>query len=177
MSEETQTEIDGLETITDIPGGALLESDGPEIQAPKKRRGRPPKNPELKEQSTASGESKPKRAYTKKSERVTFDSDSARKLAKQLEGIHLMVASITKLNELCISDTESMMLAQSLQTMSAEYNLSLDGKTGATIQLVATCAMIYVPRVIVINNKIKQAQHNRNVVSLVPDVNGDINAG
>lgn len=151
----------------------------PDIQPPKKRRGRPPKNPQLQEQSTSPGnEAKPKRAYTKKTERVTFDSDSTRKLAKQLEGIHLMIASITKLNELCISDVESMMLAQSLQTMSAEYNLSLDGKTGATIQLVATAAMIYVPRVIVINNKIKQAQQPRNnVVDLGIVGNGEVNAG
>ena len=174
MSEENQGAIEGLETITDIPGGELPESVGPETQPPKKRRGRPPKNSALEEQSTASGEAKPKRAYTKKSERVTFDSDSTRKLAKQLEGIHLMVASITKLNEICISDTEAMMLAGSLQTMSAEYNLSLDGKTGAAIQLIATAAMIYVPRAIVINNKIKHAQNARGLSVVKHD---DINAG
>lgn len=171
---ETQSTFEGPEFITEIPGGAAPETnnEAPGVEPPKKRRGRPPKNPELKEQSASSGE-KPKRAYTRKNERPTYDSESTHKLAKQLEGIHLMIASVTKLNEMCISDTESLMLAQSLQTMSAEYDLSLDGKTGAALQLIATAAMIYVPRLIVINNKIKTRQHAGAVV----DMSGDVNAG
>lgn len=136
-----------------------------DIQPPKKRRGRPPKSERLEEQSTSSAQSTPKRTYTKKAtnNRPTFDSDSTLKLAKQIAGIHLMVASMTQLGELQINDTEAMMLAQSIQTVSAEYDLSLSGKTGAFLQLMATAAMVYVPRVLVINAKIKAAKNKAPV--------------
>lgn len=173
------SDINGhIEPATEIP--PILEpvveqvQETDNISTPKKRRGRPPKNAVLEDQAV-NGAEKPKRTYTKKTDRVTFDSDSTRKLAKQLEGIHLMIASMTKLNELCISDTESMALAQSLQTMSVEYNISIDGKMGAIIGLTATSAMIYVPRFIVINARIKKAQQaarNANIIEA-----GDINAG
>jgi len=141
-----------------------------DIQPPKRRRGRPPKSERLEEQSTSSTQSTPKRTYTKKAtNRPTFDSDSTLKLAKQIAGIHLMVASMTQLGELQINDTEAMMLAQSIQTVSAEYDLSLSGKTGAFLQLMATAAMVYVPRVLVINAKIK-ASKNKAPVDVVDNM-------
>ena len=129
-----------------------------QIEPPKKRRGRPPKIASLDEQPV--NDTKPKRTYNKKDNKPTYDADSTKQLAKQLVGIHIMVASITKIDEIAISENEGMMLAASLQTMSAEYGLSLSGKTGAAIQLLGTAAMIYVPRALVINEKIKKARNN-----------------
>lgn len=145
--------------IVDPQLGPETVENGPEITPPKKRRGRPPKSDRLGEQPTSGGAATPKRAYTKKAERVVFDSDSTHKLAKQIAGIHLMSASITKIGELQINETEAMMLAQSIQAVSSEYDLSLSGKTGAFLQLLATAAMIYVPRIMVINAKVKASQN------------------
>lgn len=154
-----------------------VESDKPEVEsnpalepitaqpeAPKRRRGRPPKNPQLETQTIAPGTDAPKqkRKYTKR--RTTLDPEQVATLAKQLQGIHLMVASAIQVPEIQISEIESVTLAQSLQTVSNEYGLSLSGKTGATIQLLATAAIIYMPRMKFVNAKFKPKKKTADIV-------------
>lgn len=136
-------------------------------EAPKRRRGRPPKNASaqpLEQQTIAPGTDAPKqkRKYTKR--RATLDPEQVATLAKQLQGIHMMIASAVQVPELQISEIESVTLAQSLQTVSNEYGLSLSGKTGATIQLLATAAIIYMPRMKYINEKFKPKKKTADVV-------------
>lgn len=129
----------------------------PTDEVPKRRRGRPPKDPELQTQTVGiESTEKVKRKYTKRTK--TIDPEAMVNLAKQLQGIHLMAASMLKIPEIQINESEAVALAQSLQTVSMEYNLSLTGKTGATIQLMATCAMIYLPRMKYINEKFKKSK-------------------
>lgn len=126
---------------------------GPQIEPPKKRRGRPPKNPELSEEKIGADTGAKKRTYKKSANDAPIDSAN---LAKQIQGVHMAAATITGLRELVISEGESIMLAESLCAVSREYGLAISGKTGATIQLIAAAAMIYAPRFIVINERIKK---------------------
>ena len=136
------------------------------IEPPKKRRGRPPKNP-IPETGIPGEEKKP---TEKPKRRGKFDAESTARLAKQLQGIHMMAAQVTQLGELMISDQESAMLADALVNISAEYGLELSGKTGATIQLLGTAAMIYLPRFHVISQKVKTAKANRESSQVLENV-------
>jgi hypothetical protein len=125
----------------------------PESEPPKKRRGRPPKNPSLNPESPGSStgtSSGPKKRSTK------MGTDQINALAMQIQGIHAIAAAITNLPEIGLVDQEAAALANSVANMAAQYDLSLDGKTGAAIQLLATAAMIYTPRYFAIRNRMNQ---------------------
>lgn len=113
-----------------------VEATEPTFSEPKQR-GRP------KGSGAKSTTSKPTKTQAKK------DADAA-SLAKQIQGIHVMLSMFLQMPELAISDSESQMLAKSLNTVAEEYGLSLDGKTGATIQLLGAAAIIYVPRALAV---------------------------
>lgn len=117
------------------PEEFVLEPDIIEL-TPKRGRGRPPKT------ETVGSETVKKPVKRKPS------ANNVDNLSKQIEGLHIIAASMTGIKELIISSTESSMLASSIITVCDEYNLSIDGKTGAAMQLLATAAMIYAPRII-----------------------------
>ena len=117
------------------PQEFVLEPDIIEL-TPKRGRGRPPKT------ETVGSETVKKTVKRKPS------SNNVDNLSKQIEGLHIIASSMTGIKELIISPTESSMLASSIITVCDEYNLSIDGKTGAAMQLLATAAMIYAPRII-----------------------------
>jgi hypothetical protein len=90
-------------------------------------------------------------------------------LAKQLRGIHSLAAKLlpipgpngTKLLEL--DDTEATQLAEAVAAVAKEYDLELSGKTGAAIQLLGVAAMIYGPRIYVIQQmRLYTAQQKQN---------------
>src|SRR2546423_10441970 len=68
-------------------------------------------------------------------------------LAKQLIGIHTIAAKLTQMPFVAIDQTEADMLADAIDNVAREYDLALDGKTGAFIQLMAAAAVVYGPRV------------------------------
>ena len=103
---------------------------------PKRGRGRPPKTETV-------GSDTVKKTVKRKASVNSVDN-----LSKQIEGLHIIAASMTGIKVLIISPNESSMLASSIITVCDEYNLSIDGKTGAAMQLLATAAMIYAPRII-----------------------------
>ena len=133
-----------------------------ESEAPKRRRGRPPKNPTLNAENpggtSGTASSGPKKRQTKMS------GEQIGNLAKQIQGIHLIAATLTNLPEVALHDSEAELLANSVANMAAQYDLRLDGKTGAAIQLLATAAMIYTPRYFAIRNRM-----NRPVMGTVID--------
>ncbi len=128
----------------------------PSAEPPKRRRGRPPKNPALQEQTVNPGaEQKRGPGRPKKQAGPQFSAEDVTKLARQIQGLHVIAAQATGLGELVISETESVMLADSLTKVSEEYGLSLSGKTGAMLQLLGTAAIVYMPRFASINQKMK----------------------
>lgn len=79
-------------------------------------------------------------------------------LGKQLAGIHQMAAMLTGMPELAIHEQEGVMLAGGILGVAEQYDLSIDGKTGAALQLLAAAAMVYGPRLMQINARMKQAK-------------------
>lgn len=88
-------------------------------------------------------------------------------LGKQLVGLHIMAARMSGIPELEIHAPEGEILAHGIAAVAEEYGLSLDGKTGAALSLLGACAMIYAPRFIQVQQRIRRAQ------STVVDANGN----
>lgn len=72
-------------------------------------------------------------------------------LGKQLVGIHQLAAMLTGVTELALSDPEGEQLGQAIAGVCEQYNLSIDGKTGAFLGLIGTAAVIYGPRYFAFN--------------------------
>jgi hypothetical protein len=125
-----------------------------------KRRGRGRGRPPLEEQPIgADGEPQ----KVKKPRRKKASPIDTVKFAKQLQGMHVMVALATGIAEMQLSDTESVMLAESLAAVSSEYGVSMSGKLAATLQLFGVAAIIYLPRMSAIDAKIKAKKRNTPV--------------
>lgn len=112
-------------------------------------------------------------------------------LAKNLKGIHALAAKLVPIKGpdgamlMEISDTEASELANAIAGVAKEYDLELSGKTGSAIQLIGVAAMIYGPRLYMIQQMrlYMQEQHKQaqaaaraadaSVVSNIPaGVNG-----
>lgn len=133
-------------------GEVPADSPAPEsTDPPKKRRGRPPKNATLNAEnpgSAGSGESAaPKR-------RAKASGEKLAAMAKQIQGLHLFVAMGTGVPELQITEAEAGMLASAMSEVAAEYGLSVDGKTGAALQLFGAAAMVYAPRYLAFRKRV-----------------------
>lgn len=143
------------------PVDAKADTPEPQIsQGPRRGRGRPfgartraiplQETPVGTEPTNEAPQDQPKQQRRRKS---TVDAGA---LAKQLRGIHALAAKIlpiqgpdgSKLLEL--SDVEATQLADAVAGVAKEYDLELSGKTGAAIQLFGVAAMIYGPRIYVI---------------------------
>lgn len=143
-------------------------SPEPQVTAPKKR-GRPAKNP------PADGVAAPvsddgkntgvKPGRPKKKGKVHFTGDDISSLGKQIQGLHHIAAIATGIPELAVSEDEAQMLGGALATVAQEYDLELSGKTGAMLQLLAVCGMIYVPKFITLKKRVTEAQarHKANL--------------
>jgi len=65
---------------------------------------------------------------------------------------------VTGIPEIVIQEPEAVLLAQSVANVANEYGLEIDGKTGASVQLFMTVAMIYGPRFLQFRARQKAAQ-------------------
>lgn len=135
-------------------------ADIPQNDPPVKRgRGRP-SNAEKKliaegVPNASASQAAPKPTRQKKASK---SADEIAALGKQLAGIHQMAAMLTGMPELAIHEQEGVMLAGGILGVAEQYDLSIDGKTGAALQLLAAAAMIYGPRAMAINARMKQAK-------------------
>jgi hypothetical protein len=163
-------------TKADAPK-ATPPTDGPSpgepqaTQAPRRGRGRPfgartkasplQETPVTPENGDAPQDAAPRQQRRRKSQ---VDAGA---LAKQLRGIHALAAKLlpipgpngTKLLEL--DDTEATQLADAVAAVAKEYDLELSGKTGAAIQLFGVAAMIYGPRIYVIQQMRQYAANQK----------------
>lgn len=151
-----------------IEPGSVTETPQPEITAPAERRGRgrprkdslpPPVSP------ADASSSEPTKPKARKAKATKFDSDSLGKLAKQIEGLHHLIALATGIPELQVQPNEAAMLGGAIANVCEEYDLSLSGKTGALLQLAAAAAMIYAPRFSLVTARIKENQRKGKVTA------------
>lgn len=133
------------------------------VEPAKPRRGRPPASEKVADAGSPKATAPRTRTARKKAQPANepIDHDT---LAKQLQGVHVMVAMITQSPEMQLSDPESIELAKAITAVCAEYNLSLSGKTGAMIQLLGAGAMVYLPRIMAIKQRKAKEQAEREVV-------------
>lgn len=167
--ESTQTEMNAeqiQQPAPDIAQGVEMPAAGAGGEPPKRRRGRPPKNPALQEQ-TVNGDTAAKRGPGRPKKNPGMSGDELMGLSRQIMGLHMIAAQATGIAELQINETEAGMLATSIDRVSQEYGLSMSGKTGAMLQLLGTAAIIYMPRLGVINAKIKQKQEEKRRATVV----------
>lgn len=152
-------QIEQPDTATGDAGATVPERPSQDDAPPVRRgRGRPPKNPGATPNKETPGAA-PKRGRPAGASKKVYSIDEIQLLGKQLVGIHQMAAMMTQIPEAQISDPEGLMMAQSIVNVANQYDLELDGKTGAMIQLLATAAMIYAPRVIMVKRRMsEQAQ-------------------
>jgi hypothetical protein len=95
-----------------------------------------------------------------RSKKPVMDMDKGL-LAKQLQGLHLIAVNVTGMPELAISDPEAAMLSDAVVNVCEEYGLSISGKTGALIQLLAACGMVYLPRLAKVKQRMEQVKAQR----------------
>lgn len=88
-------------------------------------------------------------------------------LAKQLQGLHLIAVNITGMRELALADAEAVMLSDAVVNVCEEYGLSISGKTGALIQLLAACGMVYLPRIALVKQRVLIAQQKKEAERVV----------
>jgi hypothetical protein len=174
---------DGSKATPPIETGASTDPK-PEIQQTRKRRGRPfgarTAVPPLEETTVRADGEPPTDSGTQTRKRRSKSVDVS-ELAKQLRGIHSLAANIIPIRMpdgsggskllLELSDTEATQLATAISGIAKEYDLAIDGKTGAAIQLFAAAAMIYGPRIYVIQ-KIRtshQQQQRQQTAEAAPD--------
>lgn len=118
-------------------GDAEIREEGPQAidpataiggeQAPKKR-GRKP------------GSSN----KTKGAERLALDP---KELAPQIQGLHVMLATLTGQPVFEISEIEAKMLAGNIANVAQHFDITATSKSMAIVGLVAVAGMIYIPRV------------------------------
>lgn len=159
MSDENTPQIPPIDGDGFLQSNVAPEETLPPSEPPKKRRGRPPKNPGAPN-AEAPGAA-PKSPQVKPGKRgPKMSAEQIGILARQLSGLHMAAAMVTKIGELRIGDDEARMLAFGISGVCEEYGLSLDGKTGAAVTLLGTAAMIYVPRFFAIQARVRQQASN-----------------
>lgn len=133
-----------------------------QFEAPQKRkRGRPSNAEKMAAagihigSAANSSTAKPRAAKAPKANYTQVDYAA---MGKQLVGLHMVVAMATGIPEIQIREEEGMGLAVAIGNVAEQYDLAIDGKTGAMLQLVMTAAMIYGPRALMLKAKAKQAQ-------------------
>lgn len=119
--------------------------------APSKRRGRPPKRT------------------------AAYSDEEKNSLARQITGLHLIAAKMTGIPEIEISPPEAVCLAEAVANVSSEYGLSMSGKTGAMVQLIATAAMIYAPRFGAIKKRINEKKNTTSTPNIEPNNAASVN--
>lgn len=163
MTTPTETIENTGATNEDVSGDAPGTEQPPQDDAPpvRRARGRPRKDGSTAPTKETPSGSAPRRGRPPKSgTKKVYSVDEITLLGKQLVGIHAMASMMTQIPEAAISDPEGLMMAQSIVNLADQYDLELDGKTGAAIQLLATAAMIYAPRVIAVKRRMAAEQAN-----------------
>lgn len=101
------------------------------------------------------------------------NSASVDALTQMLVVVHAGLASLTKIDELAIEESEGKSLATAIANALHEFGVPIDPKTQALVNLVVSGGMIYGPRMYLYNERMKQQkkerQHGPTVVQMVPE--------
>lgn len=127
--------------------GSEPNAEAPQTVQPKRGRGRPSKVEQLLRESVGAAPSGETSTGAKRGPKPKGGKSDPGTLAKSLVGIHQLIAMVTGIGELQLSEPEGQALAEGVCAVCEEYGFAVDGKTGAAMQLFGACAMIYGPRI------------------------------
>lgn len=96
---------------------------------------------------------RPAKTATKTTEKV-----DAAGFARQLVGVHAILASVTANPIWQINDSEAAQLATAIEGIAAQYDLEVNPKVAATLNFAFVAATIYGPRIYLMREMAKQAQ-------------------
>jgi hypothetical protein len=148
----TMTDTTGNPPIAETPDPVVVEITPPAARG----RGRPRKDAAaapVSPSEASAAKSTPKASRGKKG--VKFEKDDLSQLSKQIQGLHELMSLASGIPELRLETQEAEMLGSAVANVCEEYDLSLSGKTGALLQLLAAGAMIYVPRLGRVSARVK----------------------
>ena len=129
----------GAENGTSAPG---IGEPVPDIPAPKKR-GRK----SAAEKARIAGE-----AFTAVQRNIL----DPKEIAPQIQGLHALLATITKQPVFVLTNEEAKNMAIALSEVSKHYNINvMSGPRASLVSLAAVCGMIYIPKVVLIRNQRK----------------------
>lgn len=139
---------------------------------PVKRRGRPPGSKNKVQESPDSP--KPVNIDANQEKRRGRPPGSGTKkvvdksaLSKQLLFAHAVAAKITGIDDIAIDAGEAEILSSSIATLMQEYDIALSGKTAAMLGMIGSLAIVYGPRIVLINEKIKQTKARKQAEKLM----------
>jgi hypothetical protein len=101
-------------------------------------------------------EEKPSNPTPPKKERKKRAPKSNDGLARTLQGLHLSLAFLTKIEELAIEEQEANALATAIDGVLQEFDLSMSPQAQAIANLAMVAGSIYLPRIYMI--KMAKAQ-------------------
>lgn len=118
--------------------------------------------PQAIDPATAIGSEQPKKrgrkpgstTKAKGAERLALDP---KELAPQIQGLHVMLATLTGQPVFQISEIEAKMLAGNIANVAQHFDITATSKSMAIVGLVAVAGMIYIPRVASIRRKPRSA--------------------
>lgn len=84
-------------------------------------------------------------------------------MAKKIQGTHMMLALMTGMTEMQVSDAEAKMLATAMADVAREFDMAPNGKATAVVMLIGTVAIIYLPRLAMLKAKMDKAKRERPV--------------
>jgi hypothetical protein len=139
-TEKTDTELNDADIADAAPDAVetpeAIESET--VSEPTAKRKYKQRAPKLKAETLDASESPTRKTRVK---RATVENT-----ARQLEGLHKMIAVLPNLGFMAIHPDEAKILAEAMLAVADEYDIQISGKAGATVQLVAAFGMVYVPR-------------------------------
>lgn len=150
----------------------------PASDAPRRKRGRPPLSAAEK---AARANARP--APRKVRERVTparppagasapRDANASapitdEKMKGLLVATHKIAAIALRAPEIALDDEEADTMADAILTCLREYNIPLTGKAAAMLGLAGACAIVYIPRAVLIKDrKLRERGDSARVVNL-----------
>ena len=126
---------------------------------PTRKRGRPPLSAAEKAARAAAKPRKVREAAPRPRTapvdvpRIASAPITDEKLKGLLLATHQIAAIALRMPELALDDAEAATMGEAIQRVLTEYNIALSGKTAALIGLAGACAIVYIPRAVLIKER------------------------
>ena len=144
----------------DVPVTAVADA-APAVPA-KRKRGRPPLSDAEKAaraktrpavRKVRESAPRPRVATTPEPSRSTDAPITDEKLKGLLLAMHQIAAIATRTPELALDDAEAATMSEAILRVLTEYDIAISGKAAALIGFAGACAIVYIPRAMLIKDR------------------------